>query len=641
MIYLSQLLDAPIIDASGTHLGKVEDVAISTAEVFPLIVSVSFRGANQTPSIFSWRRFVAAVSAEDGLRLNVAGDDLEYSYLKEDELLLARDLLAQQIVDVPGKKVVRVADLKLSEIGATLRLLGALVTEGGELKQHAARLFGRPIPEQLIAWNYIDLPGRDLSQLKLSVSHKRLHELHPADVADIIEQLDPAARAAVFAHLDKTQAAETISEMEDEYQANVIEDLPEDHASDLLAEMDPDDAADIIADLDATRAERLLRLMGYEDSETIRSLLGYAKQTAGGIMTPEVAIATATMTVKETRQYLRQFARDADDLHYVYLVDTPETNVLTGVVTLFQLLMHDDDTPLSDFATTDLITANPDDDQEDVADLIAKYNLLALPVTDASGRLLGTVTVDDALDVREEEAEEDLARATGQPDPDSDRSSNASSDRSTTLRRAIRSALRALRWAFPQSLSWVVIWIVATTLAYWFSTQLMTVSALAENNGTYALAFASLIATDLCFVLPLGLTTIRSAVLRAIGMLTDQEPNERPSTTRLYFRSLGIALVGSLALTAVSTLRLSVDPANGGVDFSYTAAFFISTLLAAALTALFTVRNILATVRDDDRNAPISPRRVATLGMLIFIVAVTVITVLVCYNLVSLGLLQF
>ena len=199
--------------------------------------------------------------------------------------MLARDLLNRQIVDTQGMKVVRVNDLKLSVSGSQLRLLGAEVGTRGILRglapwvEHAAvavaKAFNKRIDEQIIAWNYMDLLDRDLSEVQLSVTHKRLDELHPADVADILEQLDPQQRATVFEHLDDAQATEAISEMEDEYQADFIEDLDDARAAGLLGNMDPDDAADIVRDLSYEKAETLLRLMGMEDATEIRRLLGY------------------------------------------------------------------------------------------------------------------------------------------------------------------------------------------------------------------------------------------------------------------------------------------------------------------------------------------------------------------------------
>ncbi len=420
MFYLSQMLGKPVVDATGEEIGTVNDVAIATGEVFPRVTSLAFLGPDKTPFMLSWRKYVAELD-EDRIALNVPAHEIRFSYLQPDEVLLARDLMSKQIVDTQGMKVVRVNDLKLSESRNQLRLLGAEVGARGILRgispalergvSSAAKLLRTELPETLIAWNYMDLLDRDLSQVKLSVTHKRLHELHPADVADILEQLSPSQRAAVFAHLDNESAADTISELEDELQADVIEDLSERRASDLLAEMDPDDAADIIGDLPYDKAERLLRLMGVEDATAIRGLLGYKEKTAGGIMTPEVTTVTEDMTMQQVIEYLRSEAAEHEGIFYVYVVEGDRH--LTGVISLRDLLLASPDTCVCDIAERDLFTASPDDDQEDVAEQMSKYDLLAMPVVDERGRILGIVTVDDALDVLEEESAEDLALATG------------------------------------------------------------------------------------------------------------------------------------------------------------------------------------------------------------------------------------
>ncbi len=415
MLYLSQMLGKKVLDSSGTEIGRISDLAISTGEVFPRITALAFLGPSRTPFMVSWRKYVESFD-DDKIELNVPSPDIRFSYLQPDELLLARDLLNKQIVDTQGLKVVRVNDLKLSLSGRQLRLLGAEVGLRGILRglspslerlvQGAAKAVGRDLEENIIAWNYMELVDRDLSAVKLSISHKRLHELHPADVADILEQLDPQQRGRVFDHLDSQQAAETMSELEDEYQADIIDDLSERRASELLAQMSPDDAADILGDLPYEKAEKLLWLMGVQDQRRIRSLLGYKERTAGGIMTPQFIAVQEDTTVGDAIEYIRSMGEKVDTVHYIYTLDVE--GKLSGALSLRSLVLADISSSVFDLATRDLITASPEDDQEEVADDISKYDLLAMPVVDETGVLLGIVTVDDALDVLEEEHSEDL-----------------------------------------------------------------------------------------------------------------------------------------------------------------------------------------------------------------------------------------
>lgn len=418
MIYLSQLLGNPVLDANGERIGVVNDLGIATREVFPRVTSLAFQGPGKTPFMISWRKYVETFD-ENEVRLAVPATDIRFSYLQPDEVLIARDLLNKQIVDTRGMRVVRVNDLKLSDTSSSqLRLLGAEVGVRGILRGLApwiersvvsvAKVFGKKIDEQIIAWNYMDLLDRDLSEVQLSVTHKRLDELHPADVADILEQLDPQQRANVFEHLDDAQATEAISEMEDEYQSDFIESLDNKQAANVLGNMDPDDAADIVRDLSYERAETLLRLMGVEDATEIRRLLGYKDGTAGGMMTTQFVSVADTDTVGHAIEVLRELPEDHPSVHFVYVLD--EYDKLVGVCSLRTLVLTDDKTPMSKCMYDDLITATPDETEEDVSADIFKYDLTAMPVVDERGTLLGIVTVDDAWDAIEDDVSSDKTK---------------------------------------------------------------------------------------------------------------------------------------------------------------------------------------------------------------------------------------
>lgn len=457
MYYLSQMLGKPVLDATGAEIGTINDVAIATGEIFPRVTSLAFQGPDKTPFMLSWRKYVGSFDG-DHVELNAARPELRFSYLQPDEVLLHRDLLNKQIVDTQGMKVVRVNDLKLSESRNQLRLLGAEVGARGILRgispaleravAGVTRALHRELTENIIAWNYMDLLDRDLSHVKLSVTHKRLHELHPADVADILEKLSAAQRAKVFEHLDNTQAAEAISELEDEIQADVIDDLGNQRASDILGMMDPDDAADVIADLAYDKAEMLLRLMGVREARAIRSLLGYKEKTAGGIMTPEVTTVTEEMTISQVIDFLRGEAAEHESIYYIYVVEDDKR--LAGVISLRELIVASPGTQVADIVKRDLVTVDPDDDQEEVAETMSKYDLLALPVVDESGRLLGMVTVDDALEVMEEEAVEDLELATGR-------------------RRSPSGVALAGIWQWVSRDGWLVVWVAIFLAAAVFS----------------------------------------------------------------------------------------------------------------------------------------------------------------------------
>jgi Mg2+ transporter MgtE len=575
MFYLTQLLGKPVVDASGDTIGTISDVAIATGEVFPRVTSLAFLGPDKTPFMLSWRKYVADLD-EEQIILNATRPELRFSYLQPDEVLLHRDLLNKQIVDTQGMKVVRVNDLKLSESRNQLRLLGAEVGVRGILRgispgferiwAGVVRLFGRELTESLIAWNYMDLLDRDLSHVHLSVTHKRLHELHPADVADILEQLSPSQRARVFEHLDNSQAALAVAELEDEYQADVIDDLGSQRASDILEMMDPDDAADVIGDLPYDRAETLLRLMGVHEAAQVRKLLGYKEKTAGGIMTPEVTTVTEEMSVQQVIEHLRLEAAENESIYYIYVV---EDGRLEGVISLRDLVVSEPGTTVAEIVTRDVITAEADDDQEDVAETMSKYDLLALPVVDENGTLLGIVTVDDALEVMEEESAEDLALATGSARE--------------------HGPLSNLWWWVARRSSWAVIWAIALFAVTATAHRFRQITALGLPDGMAA-DTADTIAAGLTYLgwaalmLPIVLRIAEEVSSRSVAeIIGGVDDDERPSMLRRLVREsgLGIALgVGAGAL-AFGYVYIS----QGGNPFG-AIQFALATSTAVILTVV-------------------------------------------------------
>lgn len=454
MNYLSELLKLPVLDVNGSKLGVVNDLGIATREVFPHVTSLAFQGPGKTPFMISWRKYVDHVD-DEGVHLKARDTDVRFSYLQPDELLLARDILNKQIVDTQGLKVVRVNDLKLSDAGDNqLRLLGAEVGARGLLRAmhpalerivaRVARLAGKPLAEHIIAWSYMDLLERSTQNIQLSVSHKTLGELHPADIADIIEQLDPRLRSQVFAELDTAQAAEAISEFDDdELVAEMLEGMTDRDASSMLALMDPDDAAALIDELDYEKAEKLLRLMGVQEERAIRTLLGYGEDTAGRIMTSEFVALPATATVEDAVAALRALDEDFESIHYVYTLDP--AGAIIGVLSMRTLVVAERDDRLQDLAYRDVVWVSPDLDQEDVVEEMSKYDLVAVPVCDENRRILGIVTVDDAMDVMSEEHAEDLQIA------GIGGGENASGESTGTI-----------AW-FAQRAYWIVLWAIACT----------------------------------------------------------------------------------------------------------------------------------------------------------------------------------
>ena len=612
MIYLSQILGNPVLDSNGERLGVVNDLGIATGEVFPQVTSLAFRDRGQDPLMISWRKYVDSYDDHE-VRLKVPAVDIRFSYLQPTEVLLARDILNKQIVDTRGMRVVRVNDLKLSDTSSTqLRLLGAEVGIRGILRtlspklEHAAmrisRAFGKPLPERIIAWSYMDLVERDLSDVKLSVSHKTLDELHPADIADIIEQLDPRLRGQVFAQLDDEQRADAIAELESDDAAELVGGMNEQDASRMLSEMDPDDAAELVSELDYNRAEKLLKLMGVKEEHAIRQLLGYRDDTAGRIMTQEVVCLPQTQTVADAIECLRNLDEDYESVRYVYTKD--DEGRLTGAVSLNELIVHHKDERLEDIAEHDLVTASPDDDQEDVADDISKYNLLAMPVVDEKHKLLGMVTVDDALDVMNEEHEEDLQIAGGGR-------SEADSDEEVPLH-DLRWLLRREMWFFFWMLGVVCVWAI---LRFGVGIHDGVVNAILLSSA-----------------LPVSLIVADDSINYVTNFYLEHDPDDEDTPSMLGFtiKSLGLGLVfGTLvALVASAVVSLLVGP-NGHHSGSLLVAGFLSAGGSAVVSFLLTPLWLHVLRVRDEHNKETSGFVLSVISMLISVAMFALIAALV------------
>ncbi len=603
MIYLTQLLGNPVFDATGENIGRVNDLGIATGEVFPRVTSLAIEGPSRTPFMLSWRKYVDTYN-ENEVRLKVVKTDIRFSYLQPDEVLIARDLLNKQIVDTRGVRVVRVNDLKLSDTNSTqLRLLGAEVGIRGLLRALSPRLerfvlkvaksMGKTIPEKIIAWNYMDLLDRDLSDVKLSVSHKTLDDMHPADIADIIERLDPRLRGQVFAQLDAEQKAGTMAEFDDDtIAADIMSTMNETDASQMLSEMDPDDAAELVGELDYDKAEKLLRLMGVKEQRAVRQLLGYKEDTAGRIMTSEVVELFENATVADAVDALSSLDEDFETVHYIYIKDADGR--LSGVVSLNALVLADKDDHLKEIATTeDIKCASPDDDQEDVAEDIAKYNLLAMPVVDDQGHLLGNVTVDDALDVLNEEHEEDLQIA-GAGHNDTSTEGRTTGDLAWLMRNEA--------WFFVWMLGVVIMVIVFHNTLTWYDIAIaafcMPVAVIAGNDA--------------------------AAFVAKYFLEYDPDDDDAPSTFGMVLKGVGLGFVIAVFVALLSSSILtSVLDAPAQVTLQGVGAAALSALVCFATTpiALKIVR------RRDAKNLETSGTTLAVVYMLIALALFLAITI--------------
>ena len=401
MLYLSQAIGRPVLDPKNESIGKVADLIVAVGDRYPPVTGLVIE-TDRRRIFLPW----SSVSNLDltGARLTTLVLDLEKFRQRPDEILLKADLMDKQIVDIDGRKVVRVNDLRLDEIDGKLHLVAVDVGAAGLLRRLGfergyrtiARNLHLPIPERYIDWEDVDPVETSIASVKLRVPHAGLAELHPADLADIIDQLAPRDRAGILASLDDESVAEAMEEMEPETQVEVIEDLDPARAADILEEMSPDDAADLVADLDQATRDEILSHMEAEDVEEVRELLGYPEESAGGIMTTQYIALEEHLTAGASIDRLRELEPDAETIYYVYVTDHDDR--LVGVLSLRDLIVAKPETPIRDVMIHEPVAVGALADQDEVAEVVAHYNLLAVPVVDDEGRLIGIVTIDDAID---------------------------------------------------------------------------------------------------------------------------------------------------------------------------------------------------------------------------------------------------
>jgi magnesium transporter len=401
MLYLSQVIGRPVRDLNDEPIGKVADLIVAVGDRYPPVTGLVVE-TDRRRIFLPWTSVDSL--DESGAKLGTLTLDLAKFHQRPNEILLRADLMDKQIVDIDGRKVVRVNDLRLDEVEGALHLVAVDVGASGLLRRlgveggmrTVARNLHVSVPEKYIDWEDVDPVETSIASIKLRVPHAGLAELHPADLATIIDQLAPRDRAGVLASLGDDAVADAIEEMEPETQVEVLEDLEPGRAADILEEMSPDDAADLVADLSQTTRDEIFALMEKDEKAEVQELLGYPEDSAGGIMTTEFVAVPAHLTAAETIDMLRQLEPNAETIYYVYVTD--DDGRLVGVLSLRDLIVAAPDTQIGDVMIKEPVAVGVLADQDEVAEVVAHYNLLAVPVIDEEGRLAGIVTVDDALD---------------------------------------------------------------------------------------------------------------------------------------------------------------------------------------------------------------------------------------------------
>lgn len=405
---LSELLGATVFDPSGAASGRVREVTLAPQEDRARISSLIVK----TKSGNRVLPFAAVSGINGGVRASTAAGDWPTANGTEGLFLLERDLLDQQVIDINGRKVVRVNDVDLQvdsqkvagQPRAILRVQSVDVGARGAIRRLLRGIAPRPalhallgrIPPRTIPWNFVDVIETDPARrVKLNISHEGLAKLHPADIADIVEELAPDERQAVFQTLDEETAAEALEEVEPKVQKAIVESLDSGRAADIVEEMDPDAAADLLNELPEERTEQILVQMEPEAQQDVVELLEHKEETAAGRMTTEFLALPVAATVQNAIDSMKEFEGGIEAVSTIYLVDSQGT--LVGAVPLARIVLVPPSTPMLSLIQEPLILTRETTPENEVAELFDKYNLLTLPVVDERNKLAGIITSDDVI----------------------------------------------------------------------------------------------------------------------------------------------------------------------------------------------------------------------------------------------------
>lgn len=402
MPFVSQLIGKPVTDLDGEQVGTLKDLlAAQKGEMpHPRVNAIEVKMGD------SYRLIPisdVAVLIAPAIPLNKRLSEVSPYEITSNSLYLVRDVLDKQIIDTNGVRVVRVNDLELTRVGDEIFVLNVDISGAGLLRRlglgNVARRLAGKAPEGkpggIISWDDVELLASD-QPMRLKVPGEKISELHPADLAEILSDLNRLESSKFLESLDMKTLADTLEEVEPDFQASLVEQMDDERVADLLEEMAPDEAADLLAELPDERSRELLELMEDEEAEDVRKLLTYPENSAGGIMNTEFVSVPPHLTAEVVLQVLRETANEAETIYYIYVCDVD--NKLIGVFSLRELVLAQPQARVSDFMEKRVVMVNVKESQDECAQIVAKYNLVALPVVDDQKKMQGIVTADDALD---------------------------------------------------------------------------------------------------------------------------------------------------------------------------------------------------------------------------------------------------
>ncbi len=404
-LFLTELLGLKVFDLKGRRIGVIKDAAL-----VPLVDSVRIDRYLISGGL-TWLSVghdqVRTISL-DGIHLR--DENLTPYHADEYMLRLARDLLDQQIIDAQGQKVVRVNDVTFElrhepsgdvlwvlEVDIGIRSIFRRLLQGVLPPRWVRRLQTR-IPPHSIRWEFCNILEPDPQRrLRLNISNRLLENMHPADLADIVEELSPQDREAIFENIDSEVAADALSEVDPDIQVSILESLETEKAAEIVEEMAPDEAADVLGEMEEATSEEILEEMQHEPKSEVSELLQFEEDTAGGMMNTEYVALSEHATVADALRTLKGNEELLENLNTLFLIDEKEH--LKASVPLARLFLHEGGAPLLLLAAETLISVPVTEQQDRVTELFDKYNLLALPVVDHHKKLAGVITADDVISV--------------------------------------------------------------------------------------------------------------------------------------------------------------------------------------------------------------------------------------------------
>lgn len=399
--FFSQLIGKPVMDDSGKPLGKIADLVVAMDRARPRVVAVVLKrqGGLQTLD------FTGCVLEEHGGQMQLICHDPEETEPEIDRTLSLRErVLDRKLVDLQGRRMVKVVDFKLAVTGDSAYITAIDVGFEGVLRRWGldrlvksmAKLLGSAIPARLIPWDEVEAVDSEHAAIRIAKESSNIVRLHPADLADIIEDLDGPAQIELFSSLDDEQAADVLEEMETDAQINMIESMSVEKAADLLEKMPADEVADLLDELHESKAEELLNEMDMEASEDVRELMEYPDNTVGSLMSTDYVSFFEDHTVEETIEQLRQMKPESDVIYYLYVVDSEDR--LVSTVSLRDIIISEPDVKLNQIMNRNIIFVQDTDRIDTLNEVIAKYSLLAVPVVDVNRKLLGMVVINDIVE---------------------------------------------------------------------------------------------------------------------------------------------------------------------------------------------------------------------------------------------------